>query len=60
MVKLRKEELNSLVGKTIYHYCLENPLDFCFAKDTKINLSQLEIFITCALQSASVIVALVS
>ena len=44
MVKLRKEELNSLVGKTIYHYCLENPLDFCFAKDTKINLSQLEIF----------------
>lgn len=44
MVKLRKEELNSLVGKTIYHYCLEDPLDFCFAKDTKINLSQLEIF----------------
>lgn len=44
MVKLRKEELNSLVGKTIYHYYLKNPLDYCFAKDTKINVSQLEIF----------------
>lgn len=32
MVKLRKEELNSLVGKTIYHYCLENPLDFALPK----------------------------
>ena len=44
MVKLRKEELNSLVGKTIYHYYLKNPLDYCFVKDTKINVSQLEIF----------------
>ena len=44
MAKLRKEELNSLVGKTIYHYYLKNPLDYCFAKDTKINVSQLEIF----------------
>ena len=44
MVKLRKEELNSLVGQTIYHYYLKNPLDYCFAKDTKINVSQLEIF----------------
>lgn len=44
MVKLRKEELNSLVGKIIYHYYLKNPLDYCFAKDTKINVSQLEIF----------------
>ena len=43
MVKLRKEELNSLVGKTIYHYYLKNPLDYCFVKDTKINVSQLEI-----------------
>ncbi len=44
MVKLSKEELNSLVGKTIYHYYLNNPLDYCFVKDTKINVSQLEIF----------------
>ena len=44
MVKLKKEELNSLVGKTIYHYYLKNPLDYCFVKDTKINVSQLEIF----------------
>lgn len=44
MVKLRKEELNSLVGKTIYHYYLKNPLDYCFVKDTKINVSQVEIF----------------
>ena len=44
MVKLRKEELNSLVGKTIYHYYLKNPLDYCFVKDTIINVSQLEIF----------------
>lgn len=44
MVKLRKEELNSLVGKTIYHYYLKNPLDYCFAKDTKIIVSQVEIF----------------
>lgn len=44
MVKLRKEELNSLVGKTIYHYYLKNPLEYCFVKDTKINVSQLEIF----------------
>ena len=44
MAKLRKEELNSLVGKTIYHYYLKNPLDYCFAKDTKINVSQLEVF----------------
>ena len=44
MVKLSKEELNSLVGKTIYHYYLKNPFDFCFVKDTKINVSQLEIF----------------
>ena len=44
MVKLRKEELNSLVGKTIYHYYLKNPLDYCFVKDTKLNVSQLEIF----------------
>lgn len=35
MVKLSKEELNSLVGKTIYHYYLKNPFDFCFVKDTK-------------------------
>ena len=44
MVKLRKEELNALVGKTIYHYYLKNSLDYCFAKDTKINVSQLEVF----------------
>lgn len=44
MVKLRKEELNSLVGKTIYHYYLKNPLDYCFAKDTKIIVSQLKIY----------------
>lgn len=44
MVKLRKEELNFLVGKTIYHYYLNKPLDYCFAEDTKINVSQLEIF----------------
>lgn len=47
MEKLRKEELNSLVGKTIYHYCLKNPFpltDYCFVKDTKIVASQLEIF----------------
>ena len=44
MVKLSKEELNSLVGKTIYHYYLNNPLDYCFVEDTKINVSQLEIF----------------
>lgn len=44
MVKLSKEELNSLVGKKIYHYYLNNPLDYCFVKDTKINVSQLEIF----------------
>lgn len=44
MVKLRKEELNSLVGKTIYRYYLKNPLDYCFAGDTKINVSQLEIY----------------
>lgn len=44
MEKLRKEELNSLVGKTIYHYYLKNPLDYCFVKDTKIIVSQLEIF----------------
>lgn len=44
MVKLRKEELNSLVGKTIYHYYLKNPLDYCFVKDTKIIVSQLKIY----------------
>lgn len=44
MEKLRKEELNSLVGKTIYHYYLKNPLDYCFVKDTKVKVSQLEIF----------------
>ena len=44
MVKLSKEELNSLVGKTIYRYYLKNPLDYCFAESTKINVSQLEIY----------------
>lgn len=47
MEKLRTEELNSLVGKTIYHYCLKNPFpltDYCFVKDTKIIVSQLKIF----------------
>ena len=43
MVKLSKEELNSLVGKTIYHYYLNNPLDYCFVEDIKIKVSQLEI-----------------
>lgn len=44
MLRLSKEELNSLVGKTIYRYYLKNPLDYCFAEDTKINVSQLEIY----------------
>lgn len=47
MVKLSKEELNSLVGKTIYHYyfqCHDKPFDYCFVEDTKIKVSQLEIF----------------
>lgn len=44
MVKLSKEELNSLVGKTIYHYYFNKPFDYCFVEDTKINVSQLKIF----------------
>ena len=44
MLKLRKEELDSLVCKTIYHYYLKNPLEFCFADDTKIIVAQVEIF----------------
>lgn len=44
MLRLSKEELNSLVGKTIYRYYLKNSLDYCFAEDTKINVSQLEIY----------------
>ncbi len=43
MEKLRTEELNSLVGKTIYHYYLKNPLDYCFTKDTKIIVYQSKI-----------------